>query len=322
MKFFEVQDYIEELRGKNIIIGGRGIGKTYSALSYIVENGEPFIYLRNTDVQLQECCGDFGNPFKRLNKDFGWNISMSMQKQHANIIQGDKIIGYGCALSTFKNLRSVDLSDVKIVVFEEFIETRKLTFDQFKAFTHFYETVNRNRDIMGEDPLKVIFLSNSQSLNNPILIGYDLVGQIENMIKHKQQKYKRGDIFLLLPESEISELKAQTEHYKSLKNTRMYDEIINNKFANDSFYGIVSHKPMREYKPLCKIDNIYIWVHKYTLKKYACYIQAVNIPEFNSKDTGLAFYRNYGKMLYMDYVAGSLEFSCFQVKASLLDVIK
>lgn len=322
MKFFEVQDYIDELRGKNIIIGGRGIGKTYSALSYVIESGEPFIYLRNTDVQLMECCDDFGNPFKRLNKDFGWNISISRAKQHGVIFSDDKVIGYACALSTFENLRGVDLSDINIVIFDEFIESRRLSFDQFKAFTHFYETVNRNRDIMGEDPLKVILLSNSQSLNNPILIGYDLVGQIEAMIEHRQKKFKKGDIFLLLPESEISELKAQTEHYKSLKNTRMYDEIIENKFAHDSFYNIVRKKPMNEYKPLCKIDNIYIWAHKSTLQKYACYVQANNIPEFNSRDTGLAFYRTYGKTLHLEYVQGTLQFSCFQVKADLLKIIE
>lgn len=322
MKFFEIQDYIEELRGKNIIIGGRGIGKTYSALSYVIDSKEPFIYLRNTDVQLCECCDDFGNPFKRLNRDKDLNISIVKVKQHGLIFNNEDVIGYACALSTFKNLRGVDLSDVKTVIFDEFIEDRKLSFDQFKAFTHFYETVNRNRDIMGEDPLKVILLSNSQSLNNPILIGYDLVGQIETMIKHEQKKYKRGDIFLMLPESEISELKAQTEHYQSLKNTRIYKEIIENKFAHDSFYNIVSKKPMNEYKPLCKIDDIYIWAHKNTLKKYACYIQANNIPEFNSKDTGLAFYREYGKTLHLEYVQGSLEFSCFQIKSALLNIIE
>ena len=32
MKFFEIDDYMNDLRGKNIIIGGRGIGKTYSSL--------------------------------------------------------------------------------------------------------------------------------------------------------------------------------------------------------------------------------------------------------------------------------------------------
>lgn len=322
MKFFEVQEYIEELRGKNIIIGGRGIGKTYSALSYVIECGEPFIYLRNTDVQLNECCDDFGNPFKRLNKDFGWNISIAKNKQHGNIYNNDKLIGYACALSTFRNLRGVDLSDIKTVIFDEFIESRRLSFDQFKAFTHFYETVNRNRDIMGEDPLKVLLLSNSQSLNNPILIGYDLVGQIENMMTHNIRKYKRGDIFLLLPVSEISDLKAQTEHYKSLKNTRMYDEIIKNKFSHDSFYNIVAKKPMNEYKPLCKIDDIYIWMHKSTMQKYACYIQANNIPEFDSRDTGLAFYRKYGKTLHLEYVNGSLEFSCFQIKSKLLEIIE
>ncbi len=321
MKFFEVNDYAPELRGKNIIIGGRGIGKTYSALLFAIESGEPFIYLRNTDIQLTECCDDFGNPFKRLNKDKGFNISMIKKKEHALIYNDDNIIGYGAALSIFHNLRGVDLSDVKIVIFDEFIESRKLTFDQFKSFVHFYETVNRNRELLGEDPLKVIMLSNSQSINNPILIGYDLVGQIESMIANSIRKYKRDDIFLMLPESEISELKANTSHYKTLKNTKIYEEIINNKFANDSFYGIVKKKPMREYKCICVIDGIYIWTHKSTGRKYACYTQATNVPEFSSRDNGLIFYRSFGKNLMLEYAGGNLEFSCFQVKSKLLEIL-
>lgn len=321
MKFFEVRDYAPELRGKNIIIGGRGIGKTYSALLYAIESKEPFIYLRNTDTQLTECCDDFGNPFKRLNKDKGFNIQMTKKKEHALIYDGESIIGYGAALSTFNNLRGVDLSDVKLVIFDEFIESRKLTFDQFKSFVHFYETVNRNRELLGEDPLKVILLSNSQSINNPILIGYKLVGQIETMISNDIIKFKRDDIFLMLPKSEISELKAKTGHYKTLKNTKIYDEIIGNKFANDSFYGIVKKKPMREYRAICVIDGIYIWAHKSTGKKYACYIQALNIPEFTSRENGLIFYRTFGKNLMLEYASGNLEFSCFQVKSKLLEIL-
>lgn len=322
MKFFNVEEYLKDFRGKNIIIGGRGIGKTYSSLRYILESKKKFIYLRNTDIQISECSSDFGNPFKRINKDLGYDIQVVKKKQHSNIIDnatGD-IIGYGCALSTFSNLRGVDLSDVEIVLFDEFIELKPLLFDQFKAFIHFYETVNRNRELFGEPALMVLLLSNSQTLNNQILMGYGLIEQIETMTRKGQQKYKRDDIFLLLPESDISELKANTAHYKALKGTAAYNEIIENKFSNDSMYG-VKKRPLVEYKPVCKIDDLYIYLHKSNRKFYVCYTQALNIKEYSSKDNKLMFYKDLGKILFREYPAGNVEFSSFLAKSQMLKII-
>lgn len=321
MKFFDIRDYIGELRGINIVIGGRGIGKTYSVLNFLYENNEKFIYLRNTDVQLDEACGDFGNPFKRLNMDKGRNVYVAKEKKHALIIEDGNCLGYAAALSTFENLRSVDLSDVKWVIFEEFIEKKKLKFDQFTSFVNFYETVNRNRELFGEEPLKCILLSNSQSLNNPILAGYDLIGTIENMISNRQQKFKKENLTLLLPESEISELKKETGNYKLIKGTKIYKEAIENKFASDSFYG-VKKRPISEYICLCSVDDIYIYKHKSSGNFYACDIQATNIMEYNSKDNRIIFLRNIGRYLMLAAASGNLEYSSFTVKAKLSDILK
>ena len=324
MKFFEIDDYMDDLRGKNIVIGGRGIGKTYSSLRNALNSlpeDRKFIYLRNTDIQLDECCSDFGNPFKKLNTDLGDNVRMVRKKQHANILdKDDNIIGYGVALSTFSNLRSVDLSDVDLVIFEEFIEKRTLSFDQFDAFTHFYETVNRNRELFGQPALTVIMLSNAQKLDNPILVGYNLIEPIEEMVRKGQQKYKKDDIFVLLPESEISDLKANTSHYKALKGSKAYDEIIGNKFANDSMYGIAK-RPLREYKAICKIDDVYIYQHKSNGMWYCCYKRATNIPEYNSKDNKMIIYRSCGRILSALYPAGRVEFSSFLAKQKILPLI-
>ena len=238
MKWFDIDDYINDFRNINIIIGGRGIGKTYSALNFLITSGEAFIYLRNKDNQLDESCSDFGNPFKRLNKDLNRNVTMNKSKKHAFIYEDDRLLGYGAALSTFESLRGVDLSDVKYVIFDEFIEKGKLMFNQFEAFVNFYETVNRNRELLGEDALKVFMLSNSQSLNNEILMGYNLVPIIEGMVRSGQRKYKNENLCLLLPESEISDLKRQTGQYKLIAGTKIYKEVIENKFAHDSYYGI------------------------------------------------------------------------------------
>lgn len=322
MKFYDIRDYLSDLRGISIVIGGRGIGKTYSALSFVIENKEPFMYIRNTMAELVESASDFGNPFKKLNRDKNWDITMKMSKQHADILnENGDVIGYGAALSTFGNLRGVDLSDVNWVIFDEFIELRPLMFDQWKSFQHFYETVNRNRELFGEPPLMCILLSNSQSLNNPILIGYDLVGVIEGMIASHQQKYKRGNIFLQLPESEISELKKNTANYKMIKGSKIYEEALNNKFAHDSFYG-VKKRNINEYKCICKVDDMYLYKHKSNHKKYVCTIQALNVPEYDTKNNGVLWYREYGRFLVLEYARGDVEFSDFTTKSKFMKIIE
>ena len=322
MKFFDIRDYLNDLKPISIIIGGRGIGKTYSALSFMIENNIRFLYIRNTMTQIEESATEFGNPFKRLNRDKGWNIHLSIEKQHVNILDADNnIIGYAAPLSVFKNYRGADLSDVDYVIFDEFIEDRKLTFDQHKCFVNMRETVGRNRELLGEEPLYTILLSNAQSLNSPILAGYDLISDIEGMIKNDQRKFKRGDILVMLPKSEISELKKNTSTYRGLEGSRIYAENIENRFANDSFYGI-KKQYLREFIPVCKVDDLYLYRHKSNGTLYVCQVQALNIPEYSSRDNGLSFYQAYGRYLPIAYANGSLLFSDFTTKAKFMKLIE
>lgn len=326
MKFFDINEYIDQLKAIGIIIGGRGIGKTYSAFSFLLENQhDKFIYMRNTVIQLDESCGEFGNPFKRWAADHDRNIYMEKQKNHALIYEeseeGSKVIGYGVALSTFENLRGIDLSDVKFVLFDEFIERKRFSFDQYASFIHFYETVNRNRELFGEEPLKVIMLSNSQKLDNPILAGYNLIPVIESMVKSGQKKYRNQGMFVLLPESEISDLKAQTENYKLINGTKIADENLRNKFAYDSFYGIQKRNIM-EYICICMIDDVYIYRHKSNGRYYACHTRSDGVREFNSRDNRVVFYRTYGRFLELAAANGTLEYSDFVVKTKLFEILK
>ena len=255
IRYYDIRQKSDKIAAVSFIIGGRGIGKTYSSLSFMLEQDAPFIYLRNTAVQMEESASVFGNPFKKVGRDLGRDIRLESEKKHYNIYEyfddaERKLIGYGCALSTFSNLRGVDLSDVKYCVFDEFIERRKLSFKQFDAFQQFYETVNRNRELEGEEPFKVILLSNSQTLQNDILQGYGLVNRIVKMKETGQKLYREAGLYLELPDSEVSDLKANTANYKLIGNTNNALEALKNEFAYDSFSKI-RKKDIREYTPVC-----------------------------------------------------------------------
>ena len=315
----------DKLQPFTFIVGGRGIGKTYSAEDYCITNypGQ-FLYLRNTGIQLKESCSAFGNPFKRWAKDHNRDIAMKMEGEHAIIYEYDEdgaktLIGYGANLSTFENLRGVDLSDVDIVLFDEFIENRSLGFDQFDAFQHMYETVNRNRELLGEPPLIVLLLSNAQRLGNPILRGYNLIPIIEGMQANNQRSATVGNKRIELPFSEVSEAKKNTALYQGAGDL-FKEQALNNNFSNDSFTGIKKVNLM-EFEPVCSVDDIYIYRHKSKTSFYCCAVPAKGVHKYRSKDNLIVFMRLYGLKLKLLYGTDQLFFSDYSTKVDLMQIL-
>lgn len=326
MKWYSLEERARYLRPLNFIIGGRGIGKTYSAIDWITGRGDPFIYLRNIEAQLQECSSAFGNPFKRWNADKGKDYRIITERRHSVIYdyedpEAPRLAGYAVALSTFENMRGVDLSDVKYVLFDEFIEKRTLSFNQFETFANFYETVNRNRELLGEDPLQVYFLSNAQRLNNQILAGYGVIPIIEDMIRKNREYYYNDLLYVNLPKSEVSAAKRATVNYKLTEGTEYHREAIENIFAHDSFLNI-GKQPLNEYMPVCRIDDIYIWQHKSKGIYYACRSSSNKIPEYTTRDSLTPFLRRYGLNLRLAAADGRLYWSEFLIKSKLSQILK
>ena len=78
VKWYRIPDN-DKLRPFTFIVGGRGIGKTYSAIDRcITDYPGKFLYMRNTKEQLQESCGCFGNPFKKWSADHNRDITMKL----------------------------------------------------------------------------------------------------------------------------------------------------------------------------------------------------------------------------------------------------
>ena len=326
MKWYDISERAQQLRPFNFIIGGRGIGKTYSTISWLIEKGEPFLYLRNTDTQMTESCSAFGNPFKRWSLDHGRDIFIQAEGKHYIIKErtGEKtgrILGYAAALSVFENLRGVDLSECKYVMFDEFIERRTLMFDQFSAFANFYETVNRNRELLGDPPLMCFLLSNAQKLDNAILAGYNIIPIIEDMLRSGQRSYTNDLLHIELPKSEVSAAKMQTVNYLMTEGSSYYQEAISNDFAFDSFYN-VGKKPIKEYIPVCMIDNMFIYQHKSNNNYYICRTANNKVRDFTSKDNLRTFLQQYGLRLRIARDAGKLEYADYSIKSKFSALLR
>lgn len=319
MKWFDIAGRPEKLKTFNFFIGGRGIGKTYSLIRYVLEKEVKFLYLRNTAKQIEISASDAGNPFKRYNADHGLNIYLDAEKNFCNIVretdEDREVIGYAASASTFSNLRGVDLSDVKIIFFDEFIEEKsnQLKFNQFDAFAHLYETINRNRELLGEDAVQCFFLSNAQTLNSPILAGFNVVNEIERMRYAGQDTLTRGNIYVSLCKNEVSEAKTKTAIYQATKGSKFYDESIRNEFSHDSFSGI-GKRNLREYIPVFGFDEWYCYKHKSKPEFYICTAYSNRVPEFRSINGFSLWARSYWQTMTDAISRGAVYYESYTLK--------
>lgn len=209
-----------------IIIGPRGCGKTYSVLDYMQEQSSEdskFIYMRRDGTEIDSCSSDYGNPFKKINDDKGYDIRpFQISKFNGFGIARDdeaKVIGYGVALSTFASMRSQDFSDVDRIFFEEFIpekHKRKIK-GEGQALLNLYETVNRNRELLGDKPVELIMCANGIDLANPILLELGATSLIGKMLMNKQRRLTIPEKSLyieIIPRTKVSELKEDTVLYR------------------------------------------------------------------------------------------------------------
>ena len=322
--YYNVYNVLKYKKAFNFFIGGRGIGKTYSALSLPLENKDfrKFLYLRNTEKQLAISQTELGNPFKKINSDKQLNIKFETI-QDMSYIKSDEqtIIGYGAALSTFKNLRGIDLSDVNYIIFDEFIEKRKLSYDQFDAFCHCYETINRNRELYGEPPVIVALLSNAQNIASPILAGFNLITEIESMRNGgKNLKIKQNYTISLPSGGRVRQEKYNTALYQMTRGTAFEDESLNNNFAYNDFYG-VTYRPLKNYKCICGVNNVYIYAEKNGNRFYCCRSRDSNVPFYNTKQTSILFMRAVGLAIRDAIARGMCEFSDYQVKCEIFQAL-
>lgn len=278
-----------------MVVGARGVGKTYGMFKYCIENKRPFIYLRRLKSQLDHCATVDGNPFKKLNTDLGTDIKPKRSQGGVLFMDGDKLIALGVALSTVANVRGFDYSDYDMVVFDEAIASdgERPIQHEFNAFLNFYETVNRNRELAGDKPTQAVLLGNANRLTNPYYAGWHFMKTALNMLKGRQMVWRNADgtrIMIQLMDSKISEQKADTALYKNAT-AGFLDMALDNAFRTDATQ--IRSMPIREFNHLVTIGDIGIYRHK---SERIYYVSMLTNPDNQ--------YESYGmgkKMFQMDF---------------------
>ena len=311
--YLNITDIINGPAVYNFIVGGRGIGKTFGSLKEVIDRGMKFIFMRRTQVQVDMIKDDNLNPFNALHSTLGADYNFVMKKINKNItavykaefdsdkqiyIPAGKILGYIMALSTISNIRGFDASDVDVLIYDEFIGEKheRPIKDEGAAFLNALETIARNRELQGRKPMKVLCLSNSNDLANPLFIQLQLVKHVEKMVRNKQEYMYIPDRYLalyVLQVTPIGAAKAQTTLYKLAGDSEFTQMALANDFSNEE-RACIKPQNIKEYKPLVKVGEICIYRHKSRYDYYVTSFISGSPESYDSSAMDLnRFSRNY-----------------------------
>lgn len=245
-----------------VIIGGRGIGKTYSVLKHLIDNNKKFIFVRRTASEREFLRNIEYNPLKPFIEE----LNIQAGKYSDKYLNGKNLICHCVNLSTVSKIRGLNGEKIEFIYYDEFIpETfEKKLFNEYEALLQLYETINRNREIDGKEPLKIVLTANSNNIFNDIIDGFNLTDYIFSLRDKKQEyKYiKKKKIFIGdIKKSPISEKKKDTYIYKLTKGSNFYNMSINNTFYNDYSSNIGLPYQLKEYKPFADIGDIHVLIH-------------------------------------------------------------
>ncbi len=253
------------------MLGARGIGKTYGVLNYCREHEIKLLILRNSGSQIEMLRTAELMPYNQINIDSGCKIApRKISKYITEFIddpeaEAPQTVAYATALSTFSNLRGISLQ-VDAILFDEFCPERSERKVRYAPETlmNMYESINRNREIKGGDPLPLICCSNAMDIANDYFAYLGLIEAAQKMAMTSQSVWKskaRRTIIIMPQNSPISAAKKETALYQMAGNSAFSKMAIDNDFAyNDASF--IAIRPLSEYTPVITYEGIQIWRHK------------------------------------------------------------
>ena len=305
----------------NFIIGARGVGKTYGFLDACQEDGRVFLYMRRTQIQTDMINKAEFSPFKAICNDKNIEIvPESLGKYSVRYIKNEETVCYTCALSTISNMRSIDFSDVDLIIYDEFIPERheRPMKGEGAAFLNAYETVNRNRELAGKDPVQVVCMANAFNIANPIFLELGLVGVAEKMKERRQEIYMNHErsVLIAMPTSaKITAAKSYTALYKLTRGSQFERMALKNDFVYNSADNIKPQK-LQEFRPLVTVGEITIYRHKSKPLFYVCEHRSGNPPTYKTDEVDLRRYiKAYGFLLNQQYMNNNVKFENILTKS-------
>lgn len=278
------------------VIGGRGTGKTYGACKVLLDlsDNEKFFFLRRTQDEADTIAFTDFSPFQPIINDnpeayapivvdrlpHVKNISgvwYGEENDSGKLVATGETIGYIGALSTIHKIRGFNMASVSVGVYDEFIPEKHVAAfrggarGEGDALLNAYETIDRNRQLKGKKPFKLVCLSNANSIASPVFQSLGIMDAVNKMaLKGKQECIlaERGIAIFILRDSPISAQKSQTALYRAAGASDFTTMALKNDFSADT-YLYIEPQPINEYViKISLADDVFIYQHKSNRAKW------------------------------------------------------
>ena len=220
----------------NIIIGERGVGKTYFwktfAVKRFLNKGKQFAYIRRYDTDLEASVGSSTDNkfFEQIRNEFpDSTFKISKSKKVRKLYIDNKICGYALPLSSADSLKSSSYENVDIIIYDEFMlkegSTQHYLRNEPEIILDLIETIGRLRDI------RVFCLGNAISSTSPLMYYFDVTLPYNTDIK----LFKDGTIAVeYIKNEKYREVKKASRFGKLIDGTKYGKYAIDNEFLTDS----------------------------------------------------------------------------------------
>ena len=225
----------------NVLIGPRGVGKSFSVKDYVINNylkkGEQFLYFRRYDPELKEIFEEKS----KSQKDFFENELKEKYKEHKLEAKNRKfyvdgeIFGIAKRLTQAQDLKSGQYSNFTTIIFDEYpIEKGKRYYlkDEAMVLLGMFDSVLRNKT----GGVRIFILGNAvEGLEySPLFNFFELSLPYNSEIKLFQDN---TILVNYMNNSQFAEARQNTIMGRLTKGTRYQDYAFNNKILdkNDDF---------------------------------------------------------------------------------------
>ena len=249
----------------NIIVGARGIGKTYGlkkrALTRYKDNAEQFIYMKRTKDDILETISKFYDDIEDEFEGYTFKFEKGNiyfyktdLEDYDDFDKEDYIAGFYRALSQVAGKKSIPYPKVTTIIYDEFTHepgTWKLANEPFHLM-EFYNTVARQRE-----NVRMYLLSNAISITNE----YFRYFKLEINEGDTYGFYVNGEVVLHISESKAFTESAQSKRtYALYKQTGYSDYAVDNKFFYDNSNFVGKRPDDLIYRFTIVFNNLYFGV--------------------------------------------------------------
>ena len=220
----------------NLIIGERGVGKTYGFKTYVIKRflnkHKQFAYIRRYDTDLEESVGRTTDNkfFEQVKNEFpDSTFKISKSKKVRRLYIDGEICGYALPLSSADSLKSSTYENVDTLIFDEFMlkegSSQHYLRNEPEIILDLIETIGRLRDI------RIYCLGNAISSTCPLMAYFDLTLPYNTDIK----LFKEGTIAVeYIKNEKYREVKKASRFGKLIEGTEYGKYAIDNEFLRDS----------------------------------------------------------------------------------------